>query len=298
MTALCYGCGYFSYHAHLTMLGLNGTVDFPHDQMLLEGAQFLLVLLSALLLDAFLGIVILIVAGLAWLIVRRANPVPLGARNVRQRAMLRYHDATIAHPHLFPGIVLLALAMLLGWHYDLYFETLKALGTAAHLLFAQVPPSACNGLEHADPGAVANIAAGIITRGETCRTDLQGEFTWLVEGYFLLLVIVALVMSRAGERLPGPVRTVVKASVGLYAGIYTLWLPVAYGILARAPIYPLADVALTGGGMDHGWLLSRNSDGLLLWRDASRSAIWYPPSRTGQVRVTAVGNIFSQGVGP
>src|SRR5512132_2564428 len=69
LSILFYAAGYLVYRAHVNMLGLTGIVEYPHEQLLYEGAKFYFTVCAYLLKSFFvIGITLLMLVILAMLL--------------------------------------------------------------------------------------------------------------------------------------------------------------------------------------------------------------------------------------
>jgi hypothetical protein len=76
--------------------------------------------------------------------------------------------------------------------------------------------------------------------------------------------------------------------------IFTLMLPIAFGVLVREPFYPTVEVSLTGGQKIVATLLERTDTRVLLWEDDVRRVVWYSSAKVDSVQVTGEKNIFEK----
>lgn len=296
LTAICYATGYYAFHAHLTMLGLGQVVDFKHEEMLLEGARFFFIvtahllqmalalgagLASVLVLGALLGEVRPLRRGWSWLV----------AWLTGRRAAL-----DVARPALVSTLLLAALVALLIVHTDRFFYPLLALGRIDSLLFhAALPaPRDCRDLvPMAATGLAPDVAAALLMQGERCSSLLLGEFRRLLDGYLVLLIAISLVFSGSFPIRPAALAWVTRLALAVYGMVYTLMLPVDFGILVRAAVYPQARIEFTKGEVAMGNLMARNDRHVLLWLPGERKALWYPSETIATIQVTGQNNLFS-----
>lgn len=302
LTAICYATGYYAFHAHLTMLGLGQVVDFKHEDMLLEGARFFFTVTAHLLqmvlaLGAGLASVLIVGALLGEIGPLRRTWHHLVAWLSERRAAL-----DVARPTLVSTLLLTALVLLLILHTDRFFYPLLALGRIDSLLFrtALPAPKVCTDLVAlADNGLVPAVASALLMQGERCASLLLGEFRRLLDGYLALLIAISLAFSVNFPIRPAVLAQICRLALGVYGLVYTLMLPVDFGILVRAAVYPVARIDFKQGEKESvtGNLMARSEKQILLWLPNERTALWYPSDAIAAVQVTGQSNLFFQTVG-
>ncbi len=295
LTAICYATGYYSFHAHLTMLGLGQVVDFKHEDMLLEGARFFFVVTAHLL-----QMVLALGAGVVSLLVAVAL---LGEIGPLRRGWSRFGEwfgerrvaLGAARPTLASTLLLAVLVLLLIAHTNRFFYPLLALGRIDGLLFRTGVQATndCRALiPAADTGLTPAVAAALLMQGEPCSAYLLGEFRRLLDGYLALLIAISLFFYLTPHIRPGLLGRALRMVLAVYGLVYTLLLPIDFGILVRAAVYPLASLEFKNGAVIRGNLMTRNDKNLLLWLPSERKAIWYPAD-AATVQVTGQDNLFS-----
>ena len=295
LTAICYATGYYSFHAHLTMLGLGQVVDFKHEDMLLEGARFFFAVTAHLL-----QMVLALGAGLVSLLVLCAllaeiGPLRRGWSRLGEWFGERRVALGAARPTLTSTLLLAALVLLLIAHTDRFFYPLLALGRIDSLLFRTggLVTGDCRALiPVADIGLQPAVAASLLMQGERCSSLLLGEFRRLLDGYLVLLIAVGLSFSFATALRPPAVARAFRIVLAVYGMVYTLLLPVDFGILVRAAVYPVASLEFKGGAVVRGNLMTRNDKNLLLWLPTERKAMWYPSDSIATIQVIGQDNLF------
>jgi hypothetical protein len=287
LTALCYAAGYFSFHAHLTMLGLDGTVDFPHEQMLLEGTHFFFITAKHLLLVGLalgVAIVAFMAAGEA---LARAGPF------LRARARLR--EFLEKRPTLVLVTLLVVFAVAVVVHSDHFFYPLQDVTAIDNQLFKPLPvkpgatecPSAAANLE-----LVTETVSLLLRMGPVCAAARQAEFVSLLNGFLVLLVALAAALSkRFGASFP-KAAPMIRGLLGIYALVYLLLLPIAFGILVREPVHPVVRIDFKNGSSAGGFLVSRNDRGLTLWSPGERAARWLPAESVSAIRTVGQASVF------
>lgn len=299
LSVLFYAAGYLAYRTHTNMLGLTSVVDYQHEQLLYEGAKFFLTV-GAYLLQMFfvIGLVLLIALVIVMLlrqvggIERRWQGATTWLRGARERTNKKY-------PGL-PGTVALVLfAAAFIWHTERFFYPLQDLYTDIEFLLYQTPPekppASCVRLGGDENGA-KTVAAWLLL-GEQCRAWLLAEFRQLLAAYVLLLFALGYVAlaPHAAER--SLLYRIATGTLAAYAVLYTVMLPMAFGVLVRSPIYPVITVkTATGGGSARSelLLLNKNERGILVWDRAARSAAWLPVDAATEIYVQGQANLFSR----
>lgn len=295
LTAICYATGYYAFHAHLTMLGLGRVVDFKHEDMLVEGGRFFFSVTAHLL-----QMVLAIGAGGVSVLVLLAFLGEIGplARRVRRAGQwlnARRAALDIARPALKRTLLMTAVVVLLIAHTDRFFYPLLALGRIDSLLFrtgAQATPDCRALIPEAGSGLPPAVAASLLTQGERCSVFLLAEFRRLLDGYLVLVVAVGLLFSFGASLQPPMLARAFRLVLAVYAMVYTLLLPIAFGILVRAAVYPVASLEFKDGALASGNLMTRNDKSLLLWLPAERKAVWYPSETIARLQVTGQANLF------
>ena len=295
LTAICYATGYYAFHAHLTMLGLGRVVDFQHEDMLLEGARFFFAVTAHLL-----QMVLALGAGLVSVLVVCALLGEIGPLN---RAWRRFGEwlgvqrvaLDVARPSLISTLLLTAMVLLLIAHTDRFFYPLLALGRIDSLLFRTgVLATDCKALiPVADIGLTGEVAASLLMQGDRCNTFLLGEFRRLLDGYLVLLIAISLSFSLNPPIRPPMLARAFRIVLAVYGMVYTLLLPVDFGILVRAAVYPVASLKFADDEVVKGNLMTRNDKNLLLWLSTERKAMWYPSDKIKTIQVIGQSNLFS-----
>ncbi|CDS54538.1 hypothetical protein [Polaromonas sp. CG9_12] len=295
LTAICYATGYYAFHAQLTMLGLGRVVDFKHEDMLLEGARFFFAvtahLLQMLLALGAGGVSVLVVLAL----LGEIGPLARSGRRAREWLIRRRAALAAARPALKGTLLLTALVVLLIAHTDRFFYPLLALGRIDSLLFrsgAQATADCRALIPVAGSGLPPDVAASLLMQGERCNVFLLAEFRRLLDGYLVLLMAVGASFSFSTAIRPEMLARACRLVLAAYAMVYTLLLPVAFGILVRAAVYPLASLEFKDGALASGNLMTRNDKNLLLWLPADRKAVWYPSETIARLQVTGQANLF------
>ncbi|HWI13080.1 MAG TPA: hypothetical protein VNT02_02455 [Burkholderiales bacterium] len=302
LSILFYAAGYLVYRAHVNMLGLTGIVDYPHEQLLYEGAKFYFTVCAYLLKTFFVvGITVLLLVILGMLLrhigwLDRA----IGRAGTSLRARIATWNAR--RPALLRAVVLALLALLFVLHTDRFFYPLEDLYTGIeNLLYtkpaAEFAPRCTVGSAPGErPDDMVSAVTTWLQQGERCRPQLLGEFRRLLAGYLLLLVAGYFALTYRELRHTAVYRAGTVTLV-VYGVLYTLLLPVAFGVLVRSPVYPYVVVKKDGAGVASSarHLLHRQENALLVWDPAARKATWMRAD-TAVVEIDVLGqaNLFSR----
>jgi hypothetical protein len=301
LSVLFYAAGYLVYRAHINMLGLTGVVDYPQEQLLYEGAKFYFTV-GAYLLNTFfvLGITLLIVLILIMLM-RQIGWVERAVQSAADWLRTRRDRWNERHPALLRACTLAVLSVLFVIHTDRFFYPLQDLYTSIeHLLYRPPPPKMPeNCTVPKVPGAAdPDIAAAVtlwLQQGETCRYQLLGEFRRLLAGYLVLLVAVYLTVHKVKTGSSTAFR-IGMGTLAVYGVLYTLLLPMAFGVLVRSPIYPVITLKSKTIATDASpvlQLLNRNDHSLLVWDRHARTAAWLPADSAVEIDVRGQANLFA-----
>ena len=296
IAALCYAAGYLSFHAHLTMLGLGQVVDLPHDQMLLEGARFFFTVTSQLLntgLALGLGVVVIAaVFGLAC----EVGPVHRAWRRMTAFVADRCRRIETERPGLAGTLVMIAVVWLLYFHAKSYFYPLLQIGQIDGLLFSpgSVPAADCRTLipTGAD-GLGPAVVAAWLRQGGRCTEFLLIDYRHLLDGYFWLLLAMGTLSTLRALITPRLSVQTCWVLLSGYTVVYTLLLPIGFGVLVRAAVYPIANLEIKGGNALRGNLLARDDKTLLIWSPSERKAVWYLRDTVSTLFVTGQESLFS-----
>lgn len=274
LTAACYGAGYFTIHEHLTMLGFGDIVDVSNDQLLLEGGRFFYRTVQQIAVGGMIIIVTAFAAcAIGWALTRIAfvkKAVGWGRKRFATSDMKR-----LTADLLLP---LIAVAVVVG-HFDLYYDPLSTSLRFDNLAFA-------------DPGAAKGVAAMIQSGDGGDRDWLAGSYDFFCRVYALFVGLTWLMIYNRSRSAFGKAA---KLLFVLYTVILTAFLPLAFGVLIRTPIYPVVDVTLKGGQQVHGLVIQRTDRAILLWNPATRRAASYRSEDVAGYEVVGDRDIFAKG---
>lgn len=281
LTAACYGAGYFAIHGHLTMLGFGDVVDVSNDQLLLEGGRFFYQALQQIAVGGMIIIVSgTVVCAIAWAIYR----IPFVQKSkavVSARTRLAKKSVKSLTAELLP---LFAVAIVVI-HYNLYYEPTSSILRLENLAFAK--PNA---------DEFANAVGAMIQSGKAGDRDwLVEDFNFFVQVYALFIGVTWLIIYNRSSTAFGKAANLLFL---LYTVILTAFLPLAFGVLVRTPIYPVVDVKLKSGQQAHGLVIQRTDRGILLWNPVTRHAVSYGSGEVAGYEVVGDRDIFATEVGP
>jgi hypothetical protein len=294
LTALCYGAGYFLFHAHLNMLGLGEVIDFPQDKMLVEGGRFFLYSIGQLITDGILlgGLFAFLLA--TWTILKE---IPVFSRPMA-RGSSRLNDVRLwfanRHPRLGDALMLLVFVALLAVHIQTFFYPISSLQQLSSILYdaPELIPRTCEQIGAS--GAPFNMIVAAMVKNTNCTRYLKPEFDSILDQYLLVVLLLFFAFSYTARRSGVLARRLPRMLVGAYGVIFTLMLPIAFGVLVREPFYPTVEVSLTGGQKIVATLLERTDTRVLLWEDDVRRVVWYSSAKVDSVQVTGEKNIFEK----
>jgi hypothetical protein len=297
LTAIVYAAGYFLFHAHLNMLGLGDVVSFPHDQMLLEGGRFFLFSISRLIWDCVIGGLMLAIVLIAVALLREVKAIT--DRTQRIGAWVNRRRAAIAasHPRLGGALVLALFVSCLAAHAKYYYYPLYSLQELANLLFSRPGPPLktaqdCIAFLQTEP-ELSDFAARIVSSGSGhCQNRLAFEFDGILEEYLLLIISGGIIFHYTSKVSDGIMIRLMRLLLAAYILIFTLLLPVAFGVLVRIPIYPAVEITPRNGTLIKARLLKLDSNGVTIWEEDRRRISWQPITALGSIQVTCQGNLF------
>jgi len=304
LSVLFYGAGYLVHRAHINMLGMTGVLDYSHEQLLYEGAKFCFSVSTYLLKSALVIGITLLIAALVILLLRRMSWVDRAGHTVTTFFRARRDQLNQRSPALLSICVLALLSVLFVWHTDHFFYPLQDIYTGVeHVLFKSVPPNPLNNcaVARAMDATKGNDMAIAVTlwlqQGEKCQNLLLGEFRRLLAGYLLLLTALGYFafQNRTGDR--PTFHRIAIGTLTVYGVLYTLLLPMAFGVLVRSPIYPVITLNSKTGAVDTPQtlqLLSRNVGSLLVWDGVVRKATWLQADAAVEISVHGQANLFTQ----
>jgi len=279
LTALGYGAGYFTVHEHLIMLGFSDVVDVTNDDVLLEGGRFFYLTLQQMAVGGmFIIITATAVSAIAWAIYR----IPHVRRNKRVVAVSRRLGSAGVRCLTSELLPLFAIAIVV-WHYNVYYEPLSSILSLENLAFST---------PRGEPGTLAIDTGRMILSGSAeDRANLVGSYNFFVQVYALFVVVSWLMIYNRSSTAFGKAANFLFV---IYTVILTAFLPLAFAVLVRTPIYPVANVMLKSGQATHGLLIQRTDRGMILWNPRTRSAVSYGRDDVTGYEVVGDRDIFAK----
>jgi hypothetical protein len=291
LSVICYGAGYFLFHAHLQMLGLSEIVALPQEQMLLEGARFFFSVFSIFFEDGLVLGAVIVIAMATIAVVHEFPRLASAIARTRMSIIDRWQRLTRRSPTLNRTITLVVLVVALTLHTDAFFYPLREVSGIENMLFKDQTSS--NVTAEKQPSLkFEHKIIGLIQSGSDGRNALKDEYRTILDGYLILLVGVWLTFARSQRT--GAIRAspIVRLIVVSYALVMTLLLPVGFGVMVRAPVAPTVEVTLSNGKVLRGAMLENGNNHLVLWFPTLRRAGWYSSSSIGSIQVLGETNLF------
>lgn len=279
LTALGYGAGYFTVHEHLIMLGFSDVLDVTNDDILLEGGRFFYLTLQQMAVG---GIIIVVTAtamsAIAWAI----NRLPAFRKNKGVIAVNRRMISTGVRSLASELLPLTAIAIVV-WHYNAYYEPLSSILSLENLAFST---------PRAESGTLAIDVSKMIMSGDANdRAALVDSYNFFVQVYALFIAVTWLMIYNRSSTAFGRAANFLFV---IYTVILTAFLPLAFAVLVRTPIYPVANVMLKGGQAIHGLVIQRTDRGMILWNPRTRSAASYGREDVMGYEVVGSQDIFAK----
>lgn len=276
--AILYACGYLLSTAQLHLLGLSGLVNYGQERYVEEGGRFLvdvLGLLGEILLNLLISVgfvallVLLVLAPLGYFMRRR-----LGAARARWHARLaQLRQSGRARALLFAAL----LALLLAGSEDP--QSLNAPLQISNLLFVQEQ-------------AAAGSLSALLLSGDSVR--LKAIFA---NSLLMLLKAVVLLLLAWRVAAPWRWRLLLSAPFVLIALLYTVLLPMLYGVLQRQIRLPVISLDTTtawpGSGAEKLFLLNRTERDFVLWDAHARRVLWLPVGAVRSAQIRQVETLFA-----
>ena len=275
--AILYACGYLLSTAQLHLLGLSGLVNYGQERYVEEGGRFLvdvLGLLGEILLNLLISVgfvallVLLVLAPLGYFMRRR-----LGAARARWHARLaQLRQSGRARALVFAAL----LALLLAGSEDP--QSLNAPLQISNLLFVQEQ-------------AAAGSLSALLLSGDSVRLKAIFANSLLM----LLKAVILLLAWRVAA--PWRWRLLLSAPFVLIALLYTVLLPMLYGVLQRQIRLPVISldttIAWPGSGAEKLFLLNRTERDFVLWDAHARRVLWLPVGAVRSAQIRQVETLFA-----
>ncbi len=263
--AILYVTGYLSTVAQLHLLGLGRLIAYPSEHYLEEGGNFFIAIGPTLLLVLLLFSFILLAFSLLPPLRRRETPADPAAAEGKARRLAR----------AWRGVVyaLLLLTLFARFDLDVFAEPL----TLSGLLLAE--PGSSTG------GSPAAQLQHDLASGE--RRPLEAAFSWrlyqevLIAGLFITCWHVT-----QGWRF----RLVALLPFAVAALLYTVFLPMLYGVLMGQMRFPVATLELadapTGAAPPRLLLLSKGEQEFIVFDRDRRKLVWLPRDRVHRLEIS------------
>lgn len=280
--AILYACGYLLTSAQLHMLGLSGLVNYGHERYVEEGGRFLIavmgllgeILLNLLITGGFLALLVLLVIGpLALFKRKRLGAVQAHWQNRLARLNQKWPGAWRG-----PAFAVL-LVLLLATSEDP--QTFNAPLAISSLLFAQPAP------------AQAGLS-GLLLAGDDARLKAFFANSLLMELKAGTLLLLAWQVAA-----PWRLRLLLCAPFFLIFLLYTLLLPMLYGVLQRQIRLPVVSLsaagAWPGSGAEKLFLLNKTEREFVLWDAQAKRVLWLPAAAVQAAEIRQVEPLFAGG---
>jgi hypothetical protein len=287
--AVVYVCGYLLTRAQLHVFGLSGFFPLSADHFMQEGGKFLVVLaeraIETLLAFAAFALVAAGIAFAAWLVLarrRRARSLDVAAVGARMvRPMRRAHARLPWSPACSAYLVLLAL---LVWLLETYRGRFAAPLEISNILHLTAPPLL-------DDWRQQQLIAWLLAADSP---RLQAYFTDLLDAAIraVLLLTAAWYATASLAR-----RRLLLAPFALTVALYTLYLPMAYGVLMRPTSYNVVALHFRERGSEppaHFFLLSGTDHEFVVWDASARAVLWVPKTEVLRADVHRVQGLFAE----
>lgn len=285
ITALLYAAGYLVARSHQHLLGLFGLVEFGNDEYLQEGAKFFAAIgytvgrrLLALL--AVLAFFAAIIVPLWRALVRRPA---VAARLDALRPRLPSWDGGAPARGIVAVLVLLLAIVLIDHTLDVFQYPL----CVRNLLLSADAIDDCSARARHDAAALRQA----ILAGDGARLAL-----WFDDVLLALMRLLGLAALGWIVIAPGAWRRWTMAPVLVALALFTLLLPMIYGVLQRPVHYPVVELTLDGGTLPGGrlFLLSRRGGDFVVWSAEQRMLVWLPASAVRRADVRTVESLFGR----
>ncbi len=287
--AIVYACGYLITRAQLHLFGVSGFFPLSADHFMQEGAKFLVVI-GQRVIEALLGVVAFALVALAvflvaWLPLLHWRPsLRLDLIAARARfvvAVARIHERLPWSPAFSIYLVLL---LLLVWLLETYRTRFAAPLEVSNILHLMPLPPAGDSPE----GRITEwLLAEDWRRLEMYFTDLLDAETRVI----LLLIAVWHVTAVLARRVALLTPFVVALA------LYTLYLPMAYGVLMRPTSYNIVALQFrerTAEPPSLFFLLSSTDHEFVVWDSTVRTVLWVPKGEVSRAEVHRVQSLFAK----
>jgi hypothetical protein len=200
-----------------------------------------------------------------------------------------------SHPRLGGAAVLALFAICLLTHIKYCYFPLYSLQELADLLFKRPGPplkTSSDCIPFLSTSPLSDIAARFVSSGDVCRKWLSLRYEGILEEYLLLILAGGIVFHYTSRAPDGVMVRLMRLLLAAYILVFTLLLPVAFGVLVRLPNYPVVEITLANGTFVRAKLLNRDSNGVTIWEEDHRRISWRPTAALASLQVTGQGNLF------
>jgi hypothetical protein len=291
IAAVLYACGYLVTRAHLNFLGLYGLFEYSNEHFIQEGGKFLLALTHE---GARRALSLLVTSGLLWLGllvlisgVLKLVPAFSGLVDKGKIWLSRLQGSTFLRRLLYSFLLFLLIL-----HSEKYHESFTSPLMVSNLLYQTAAPSLTATDQEKE---VAKITSWLLNGdAESAYTNFR-DLLWADVLAAGLLVLGW--RSTWGWRL----HVLATAPFLISFLIYTISLPMAYGVLVRPTKYPV--IVLTPGQdplpSSQGilFLLKKTDHEFVVWDSGRRVVLWIPKNSVTRAEVTSVGGLFGKRAG-
>jgi hypothetical protein len=287
--ALLYACGYLITRAQLHLFGVSGFFPLSADHFMQEGARFFVVIgnkvIETLLAVVAFGLVVTVVVLVAWAACRQWRPdtpsrLAAGLTGVHASAERLHRRLVPWSPAISVYLLLLAVLVV---QLESYRERFTSPLEVSDVLYATAAPDAAD--------ATRRHVQQWMLAGDRLR--LGAYFTDLLDAEIraALLLLVAWYVTLSLSR-----RVLLLAPFVITLVLYTLYLPMVYGVLVRPTSYN--EVALhfrvghdasTSGRL---FLLSSTDNEFVVWDATLRTVLWIPKTEVLRAEVRRVESLF------
>jgi len=287
--AIVYACGYLITRAQLHLFGVSGFFPLGADHFMQEGSKFLVVI-GQRTIETLLGVVAFAVAAIVvlmvvWLPLMRWRPsLRLDVGNGRARVgtvVARIHE----HLPWSPAFsIYLVLLVLLVWLLETYRSRFAAPLEVSNILHL-IPPLPLD--DSTEQRITGWLLAEEWHRLEAYFSDLLDAETRAV-----LLLIAAWHVTASLAR-----RVALLTPFVIAVAMYTLYLPMAYGVLMRPTSYNIVALHFRDRSVDLPslfFLLSSTEQEFVVWDANLRRVLWIPKGEVNRAEIHRVQTLFAK----
>jgi hypothetical protein len=266
--AILYVTGYLSTVAQLHLLGLGRLIAYPSEHYLEQGGNFFIAIGPTLLLVVLLlSLILLALSLLPSLWQRRTGGTSAPAAEGKAgRLAGAWRGALYA---------LLLLVLFARFDLDVFAEPL----ILSNLLLAD-PAAAATAGPAGSAELLRQLAAG-------ARRPLEAAFSWRL---YQEVLIVGLFVACWHVTLSWRFRVVALLPFAVAALLYTVFLPMLYGVLMGQMQFPVASLELAdaaaGAAPPRVLLLSKGEQEFLLFDREHRKLVWLPRDRVHRLEIS------------